>query len=72
MIDESLLRRLKAKAAQEGRTLQSVANDALRRGLEKPAGTPFKLRLKTWNTEQQPGVDITDRDRLFDLMDGLD
>jgi plasmid stability protein len=70
MIEESLLRRLKAKAAREGRTLQSVVNDALRRGLEKTEGRPYKLRLKGWKAELQPGVDITDRDRLFDLLDG--
>jgi hypothetical protein len=70
MIEEVLLRKLKAKAAQEGRTLQSVANDAMRQGLERTARPSYRLKLKGWRAELQPGVDVTDRDRLFDLLDG--
>jgi hypothetical protein len=63
-------RHLKTQAAAERRTLQEVTNDALRRGLARPKREPFKLRLAGWSAEQEPGVDITDRDKLFDLMDG--
>ena len=69
MIDDALLRELKARAAKERRTLQDVANDALRRGL-RAEQRPYKLDWKTWNAQLQPGVDICDRDRLFDLLDG--
>lgn len=70
-LDDDLLRRLKEKAAREGRTLQDVANDLLRHALalaETPR--PFRLELETWNAQLQPGVDILDRRTLFDLMDG--
>jgi hypothetical protein len=71
MIEESLLRLLKKKAAEEGRTLQDVANEALRRGLAQRASRPgYRLRLRGWKAVEQPGVDILDRDKLFDLMDG--
>ena len=30
----------------------------------------FRLKLEGWKAAEQPGVTITDRDQLFDLMDG--
>jgi plasmid stability protein len=70
-IDEDLLRSLKGKAAREGRTLQDVANEVLRQGLAKQTQrSDYLLELEGWAAEQQPGVDILDRDKLFDLMDG--
>ena len=72
MIEDKLLRELKKKAAEQGRTLQAVANDLLRRALAIP-GRPrngFKLNLHGWEAKEQPGVDLLDRDKLFDLMDG--
>lgn len=70
-IEDDLLRRLKELAAREGRTLQSVANDLLRQALSAQVrGRPFKLELRGWKAKQQPGVDILDRDKLFDVMEG--
>lgn len=68
-LDDDLLRRLKEKAAREGRTLQSVANDLLRRGLTEPERSDYALELETWSAEPGPGVDLFDRDKLFDLME---
>ena len=68
-IEESLLRRLKERAASEGRTLQAVLNDLLRRALAARDGPPFRLELEGWVATEQPGVDVTDRDNLFDLME---
>jgi plasmid stability protein len=70
MIEGALLRELKKKAATEGRTLQAVANDLLRKALMSPEEKHFTLRLQGWKAIEQPGVDILDRDKLFDLMDG--
>jgi plasmid stability protein len=72
MLDDGILRELKRRAAAEGRTVQSVANDLLRQALAG-RGRPrerFVLRLEGWQGTEQPGVDILDRDKLFDLMDG--
>jgi plasmid stability protein len=70
-IEEGLLRRLKQRAADEGRTLQAVANDLLRQGLARPGKrSPFKLELRGWSAEELPGVDIRDRDALYDVMNG--
>jgi len=69
-IDSKLLRELKKKAADEGRTLQAVVNDLLRKALAMPKHRGFKLDLQGWKATEQPGVDILDRDKLFDLMEG--
>lgn len=68
-IEDSLLRKLKEKAAREGQTLQRVANDVLRQGLARTQKTgTYRLELDGWEAEQQPGVDILDRDKLWDIM----
>ena len=70
-IDDDLLRRIKEKAAREGRTFQEVANDLLRHALhhQRPQRAT-KLELRGWTAQERPGVDLLDRDKLFDLMDG--
>lgn len=68
-LEDDLQRRLKEKAAREGRTFQEVANELLKQGLarrEPPSG--YRLALEGWKAEQRPGVDLLDRDKLFDLM----
>lgn len=69
-IDDALLRDLKKKAASQGRTLQAVVNEHLKRAAAAPTGPPYRLELEGWRAEPRPGVDLFDRDTLFDLMDG--
>ena len=69
-LDEDLLRRLKERAAREGRTLQALANDLLRHGLAEAPKGEYRLEIPTWKGVLQPGVDLSDRDSLFDLMEG--
>jgi len=69
-IDDQLLRELKQRASTEGRTLQAVTNDLLRRSLAPTPMKPYRLRLRGWKAAEQPRVDLLDRDALFDLMDG--
>lgn len=72
MLDDGILKELKKRAAAEGRTVQAVANDLLRQALARrgEAGKRFVLKLQGWQATEQPGVDIVDRDKLFDLMNG--
>lgn len=70
-LDEDLLKRLKTDAARRGTTLANVVNELLRSALtERPGRSDYSLQLTGWDAETQPGVDILDRDKLFDLMDG--
>ncbi len=69
-IEDGLLRNIKKRAADEGRTVQEVVNDLLRQGLARSGRTAYALELPTWVAREQPGVDLLDRDKLFDVMDG--
>ena len=70
-LGDELLRAAKKRAADEGVPLRDVVEDALRRYLAGPSKRRgYRLR---WGTEQgrlQAGVNLDDRDALFDLMDG--
>ena len=71
-LDEAILRLLKKRAAEHGTTLQAVVADLLRRSLAAPApaATPYRLELQGWEAQEQAGVDLLDRDKLFNLMKG--
>lgn len=70
-IDDELLRQLREKASREGRPLQDVTNEILRHGLVRESEHPsYELELEGWEAKPQPGVDLLDRDALFDLMEG--
>jgi plasmid stability protein len=71
-LEESLLRTLKARAARQGKTLGVLVNELLRQALAAAGSrrSDYALDLRGWKAEAQPGVDILDRDSLFDLMNG--
>jgi hypothetical protein len=71
-LDESLLAEAKKRAAETGRTLTAVLEDALRESLaRRTVRTPKKrVRLKTIKGDGvRPGVDLDDTAALFDLME---
>ena len=71
-ISDDVMKLARQKAAADGRRLREVIDEALRIGLAlgQPRGVPYEFRLKTVKGRALPGVDLTDRDKLFDLMDG--
>lgn len=70
-LEEDLLRALKTRAAREGRTLQAIANELLRQAVSHTeTESSYSLEMSGWKAGTQPGVDLLDRDKLFDLMDG--
>jgi hypothetical protein len=70
-LSDELLRKAKRRAADEGIPLREVVEAALRRYLltRRERGT-YKLSWRTEKGRLQPGVNLDDRDALFDLMDG--
>ena len=69
-LDDDLLRRLKERAARDGTTLQSLANDLLRQALANAdRSADYKLKLAGWQADLQRGVDLLDRDSIFDVME---
>lgn len=70
-ISDELFRRAKKRAADEGTTLREVVDLALRSYLSRHTKrTSFRLQWRTERGRLLPGVNLDDRDALFDLMDG--
>ncbi|MFQ5690762.1 MAG: type II toxin-antitoxin system VapB family antitoxin [Gemmatimonadota bacterium] len=71
-LNDALMRSVKLRAARTGRTITSIVETALRELLRReqsPRG-PYRLRWTVVDGGAQPGVDLTDRDALFERMDG--
>ena len=74
-MDDQLLLEAKQRAAQTGRTLKAVIEDALREALARPdaSSQQSRVRLKTFKGRGvQPGVDLDDTASLHDLMEQHD
>ena len=71
-IDDHLFAELKGIAADTGRTLAAVIQDALRESLSRRGGTERPaVELPLFHgTGVMPGVDLTDSAALLDLMEG--
>lgn len=71
-IDDAVLRDAKKLAAAEGKTLRRLVEEALRDRLtpRRRSGKPFRLRLATKKGRTIPGVDLSDRDSLYERMEG--
>lgn len=73
-LDDDLHARLKARAAEQKRSMTSLVEDAVRQMLARaePARPRRKLRLKTFRGQgTMPGVDLDDSAGLLDRIDGL-
>lgn len=73
-IDDALLAEAKARAAQSGRTLNAVVEDALRESLarRRRSERPGPVQLPTFRSGRlQPGVDLDDSVALLELMEGI-
>ena len=70
-LDDDLLQRAKVHAAQTGRTLTALIEDALLQAMNTPAGTnrTLEYRVPTFDSALRPGVDLSDNAALADLMD---
>jgi plasmid stability protein len=55
--DDDLLRRLKKRAASEGRTVQALVNDLVRGALAVRRDGPFSLELGGFHGVPAPGID---------------
>jgi len=71
-LDERLLARAKALALREGTTLTAIVEQSLRARLapRPKSGTQDEFDLPTVQGTAAPNVDISDREALFDLLDG--
>jgi hypothetical protein len=72
-LDDELMRTVKRIAADTGRTITSLVEEALRELVrrERRAGGKERLHWKIVKGGAQAGVDLDDRDALIDRMEGL-
>ena len=71
-LDDRLLAEAKRYAAESGRTLTGLIEDALREVLARRHRRPARERVRlttVGGTGTQPGVDLDDGAALLDLMD---
>ena len=72
--DDRLLRAARVRAAQDGDTLTRLIERALRNYLrparEQPTG--YRAELLTKRGAPAAGIDLDDRNALYDRMDGRD
>lgn len=73
-VDDDLLRRVKSHAAQQGRSLTSVFEEALRRLLAETEWDHrrdrVELPVSTAHGRLQPGVDLDGSAAVLDVMAG--
>jgi hypothetical protein len=71
-LSDEVMRRAKKRAADDGVALREIVERALRQFLEpRPKQSRYRLRWTPEAGRLRPGVDLDDRDSLFDIMDGL-
>ena len=73
-LDEQLLRDAKLAAAESGRTLTAVIEDALRETLARrpQSGRRERVRLLTVPGPPAPGLDLDNSAALLDFLEGSD
>jgi hypothetical protein len=71
-IDDHLLRKVKELAARQGTSVKRLVEAALREHLLAPKSRrePFRFRPLTKRGRPVPGVNVADRDALYERMDG--
>jgi len=71
LLDDTLYERAKELSIKKGRTLKEVLNELLRfalQALPKEKVSQFEIPLHRKNGPQ-PGIDIADRNSLYDFLD---
>ncbi len=70
-LDDKILSAARRRAASEGKTLTAFVETALAAALapRTSAGKAYRLRWKTHAGKALPGIDLADRDSLFEAME---
>jgi len=70
-IDSKIMSLVKKRAAESGRTITDIVEQALRNEVsgEPPTTSRFVLRWSAVAGRTQPGIDLADRDSLYAAME---
>lgn len=73
-LDDELMKLVRRRAADAGTTITAVIEEALREALvhRRPDTGGYSFRWITTEGRALPGVDLNDRDALYDAMEGGD
>jgi hypothetical protein len=71
-LDNEILAAARRRAGERGTTLTAFIEEALAAALASrpPKDTRFRLRWKPHAGRLRSGIDLSDRDALFDAMEG--
>jgi hypothetical protein len=70
-IDSEIMLLVRKRAAESGRTITEIVEQALRKEVsgQPPRTNRFVLRWSTVSGKAQPGIEIADRDSLYGVME---
>ena len=74
-IDDNLIKEAKKAAAERGVPLRRIVEESLALALKERSRGPSRTKRLKWKVTAgppKPGVDFSDRDRLYELMEGRD
>jgi hypothetical protein len=71
-IDEDLMARVRDRAAATGKTITEIVEQALRAEVAgtRPRSGTFTLRWNPVRGAALPGIDLADRDSLYEALEG--
>ena len=72
VLNDELLRRIKRRAADQGVPMKAIIETALRAYLAGPPhrSEGYRFTWKTFRGRLRPGVDLDNRDSLYEIMEG--
>ena len=70
-LEDELMKRVKKRASEMGTTITEVVEQALRAAVagQVPRATRFSLRWNPVSGRTRPGIDLADRDSLYEAME---
>jgi hypothetical protein len=70
-IDDELMAKVKRKARESGKTITDIVEEALRKETagDVPDRSRFKLKWRTVAGRLRRGVELADRDSLYQIME---
>lgn len=70
-LDDALMLAVKRQAAENGRTMTEVIEEALREHFHRPeTAAAYRLEWHPVSGRTLPGIDVDDRDALYERMEG--
>ena len=63
-VDDEFMKEIEERAAKESRSAEDVAKELLQQSVN-----PYKLELQGWNHQSKLLVDVSDRNKLYEVLE---